>query len=479
MIRGLPNGWCAIDLNEATIYSKGKKPKKLSINKSIGMVPYINIKAFEWGVIEEYADESSSKLIDENDVLVVWDGARFGLTGMGIKGAAGSTLMVLTPVLNNSKYICYFINRSYTYINSKPKGSGTPHVNPNIFWKIQFPLAPLNEQKRIVAKLDKIIPRIDKVKDRLEKIPVIIKRFRQSVLTAAVSGKLTETWREEHPEVKSNSEALSKLPTKFENNYLNVFEETKNGNLPDTWRNIPLVNLGEIKGGGTPSKSNPEFWKGTIPWISPKDMKVSKIANGKDFITKEAIDNSSVNMIPKSSILFVVRGMILAHTFPSAITLNDVTINQDMKAFIPNKWVNAEFMLLAFKQAQNRVLEYIKEATHGTLRLEMSVIQTFAFPIPPIEEQKEIVRQVDKLFALADKLEEHYKKAKTKVDRLSQSVLAKAFRGELVITEAELAEREGRDFESAEKLLERIQQEKERLSQGAQRTRRKKCVQSS
>jgi len=91
-------------------------------------------------------------------------------------------------------------------------------------------------------------------------------------------------------------------------------------------------------------------------------------------------------------------------------------------------------------------------------------------PLPPLEEQKEIVRQVDKLFALADRLESHYQKAKARVDKLSQSVLAKAFRGELVITEAELAEKEGRDFESAEKLLERILAEKAKLVGSRQRT---------
>ena len=98
----------------------------------------------------------------------------------------------------------------------------------------------------------------------------------------------------------------------------------------------------------------------------------------------------------------------------------------------------------------------------------------FEIPLPPLEEQEEIVRQVDKLFALADKLESHYQKAKARVDKLSQSVLAKAFRGELVITEAELAEKEGRDFENAEKLLERILQEKAKLAGSKKSSRARK-----
>jgi type I restriction enzyme S subunit len=248
------------------------------------------------------------------------------------------------------------------------------------------------------------------------------------------------------------------LPNKLKDSYLNVFEETQYSDLPTKWVYAPLVNLGKIQGGGTPSKSNLNYWKGNIPWISPKDMKVDRISSGRYFISKNALDSSSANLIPQKSILFVIRGMILAHTFPVAITQNEVTINQDMKGITPCSATNPEYLFLVFKSIQGNVLSYIREATHGTLRLEMLLLQTFAFPLPPIEEQNEIIRQVDKLFALADKLESHYQKAKTHVDKLSQSILAKAFRGEL-------APQDPND-ESAEKLLERIIAEKAKMEGG-------------
>ena len=118
------------------------------------------------------------------------------------------------------------------------------------------------------------------------------------------------------------------------------------------------------------------------------------------------------------------------------------------------------YSLVSFHAYQQLVLNI-----HGATRPRINTTQLkkLLIPLPPLEEQKEIVRQVDRLFALADKLEEHYKKAKAKVDKLSQSVLAKAFRGELVPTEAELAEKEGRNFETAEQLLERIKQEKAKM----------------
>ena len=92
MSEALPRNWVATNLSNAVIYGKGKKPRKLAPKALNGMVPYINIKAFEKCIVDEYADIASSKLIDNNDILVVWDGARFGLTGMGMKGAAGSAI---------------------------------------------------------------------------------------------------------------------------------------------------------------------------------------------------------------------------------------------------------------------------------------------------------------------------------------------------------------------------------------------------
>jgi type I restriction enzyme S subunit len=157
--------------------------------------------------------------------------------------------------------------------------------------------------------------------------------------------------------------------------------------------------------------------------------------------------------------------MILAHTFPVALTQNEVTINQDMKGITPIKQTNPEYLFLVFKNMQNKVLSYIKEATHGTLRLEMPLIQTIAVPLPPLEEQKEIVRQVDNLFTLADKLEAHFQNAKARIDKLSQSVLAKAFRGELVPQDP--------DDESAEKLLERIMEEKAKMEEALKEAKKK------
>ncbi|MDO9533875.1 MAG: restriction endonuclease subunit S [Bacillota bacterium] len=104
-----------------------------------------------------------------------------------------------------------FLKLSKPTIEQTSRGTGLQHINQTTFWPLSFPLPPLNEQKRIVARLDQIMPRIEAVKKRLDKVPAIITRFRHSVLTAAVTGKLTEKWRAEHPDVESADVLLSNI----------------------------------------------------------------------------------------------------------------------------------------------------------------------------------------------------------------------------------------------------------------------------
>ncbi len=101
----------------------------------------------------------------------------------------------------------------------------------------------------------------------------------------------------------------------------------------------PTRTLGEVcqfRGGGTPSKSVERYWRGKIPWVSPKDMKFDVVSDSIDHVSEEAIENSATSLIPKDSVLMVVRSGILARTVPIAITGRALTINQDLKALCPN-----------------------------------------------------------------------------------------------------------------------------------------------
>ncbi|HWQ72751.1 MAG TPA: restriction endonuclease subunit S, partial [Desulfitobacteriaceae bacterium] len=196
----LPKEWESIPLKDIVFFKKGKKPKRMAIEPFDGSVTYLDIKAIEMQVNEIFVDIDSSKITDDSELVLVWDGARAGWIGQSRYGALGSTLMALKPLIDKL-YLYRFIQTQFNYLQNNHRGTGIPHIDPDILWNISVPIPPLSEQHRIVAKLDALFEKIESNKKHLEKIPQILKRFRRSVLAAAVSGKLTEDWRDTNNEV--------------------------------------------------------------------------------------------------------------------------------------------------------------------------------------------------------------------------------------------------------------------------------------
>jgi type I restriction enzyme S subunit len=160
-----------------------------------------------------------------------------------------------------------------------------------------------------------------------------------------------------------------------------------------------------VLGGGTPSKANSAFWKGSIPWVSPKDMKVDRIADAQDHISHDAVAASPVNLIPVGALLMVVRGMILAHSFPTAVTTAKLTVNQDMKALVPFRADLADYLLFVTKALKPRVLGLVEHSTHGTCKLPTEKLLSMPVPFAPLAEQHRIVARVTELMGLLDRLE--------------------------------------------------------------------------
>lgn len=208
-----------------------------------------------------------------------------------------------------------------------------------------------------------------------------------------------------------------------------VSEEEKPFDLPEGWVWCRLAELGEIKGGGTPSKGNSEFWDGNIPWICPKDMKAKYLSESIFQISPDAIGKSSAKLITENSILFVVRGMILSHTFPVAINTKPATMNQDMKALSPFINEMEEYLYLLLRGNADHILKQVKTSTHGTCRLESDIYHNWPVGLPPLPEQKAIVTKVEKLLALCDQLESQITANQTHVEQLMQAVLKEAFDG--------------------------------------------------
>lgn len=440
----LPQNWIESKLEYMVWHKKGSKPKKLYISMQEGYVPYIDIKAFEKNILEQYTEINLAKLTKPNNILVVWDGARAGLVGLApCIGAIGSTLVDIEPKTKEiiNKYLYYFLFSNYAYINSKPRGTGTPHVNPDLYWNMLIPLPPSNEQKRIVEKLDKMIRIVDDVNARLNKIPTALKRARQSILNQAITGELTKDWREKNLDIIPASimieqfkqlllESSSKNERDNINNIFSYKENYFSFDIPHTWTFSILEKLCKSFKYGTSTKSESSglvpvlrmgnIQKGEIDWNDLVYTSDSKEIEKYKLEKNDVLFNrtNSPELVGKTAIYRGERAAIYAGyliKIENYKILNSEYLNYALNSTFAKEWK-------------------LDVKTDGVSQSNINAqkLAKFEVPLPPLEEQAEIVRRVKLAFEKLDKIESRYQKAKEYFDKLTQSILNKAFRGELV-----------------------------------------------
>lgn len=195
--------------------------------------------------------------------------------------------------------------------------------------------------------------------------------------------------------------------------------------IPENWTWCRLSDICEIMGGGTPSMSKSEYWNGTIPWISPKDMKMDFVSTSEMKITHVAIKESTAKLIPTNSLLVVGRSGILKRTLPVAINTAELTVNQDMKVLVPYKPIHL-FIKLLLKGLENIILKNFVKYGMTVHSLKYSEFAEMAIPLPPLEIQERIVAKLDELMAVCDALETQVKQSQYTNELLLQQVLREA-----------------------------------------------------
>lgn len=238
-----------------------------------------------------------------------------------------------------------------------------------------------------------------------------IKKLRELILTLAMQGKLVPQDADDPPAshlLKSIDAEKKRLvkegKIRASKPSLPVSAEEMPYALPQGWEWIRLSRLGYFLGGKTPSTNDESLWGGAIPWVSPKDMKVSQIRSAEDTVSELGL-HSGLSLVPRNSILMVVRSGILRRTFPVAINEVECTINQDLKALVPFHLEQAGFLLLMFRGLESYILSRF---TKKGVTVESVVFDAFsdaAFPLPPLAEQHRIVAKIDQLMARCDELE--------------------------------------------------------------------------
>jgi len=188
------------------------------------------------------------------------------------------------------------------------------------------------------------------------------------------------------------------------------------------WKSEKLGAAGTWLSGGTPSKKESALWAGDIPWVSPKDMKRLRIRDAIDHVSVAALKNGT-QLAPIGSLLMVVRGMILAHTFPAALVQHPVAFNQDIKALVPSASFDSEFLLSWLQSKAQDVLRLVDVANHGTKRLPSERLFDLDLVCPPLPEQRKIA-------AILSSMDDTIEASRTVIDQLQ--VVKKSMMAELL-----------------------------------------------
>ncbi|HDY8041456.1 TPA: restriction endonuclease subunit S [Vibrio vulnificus] len=506
----LPKGWFNSELCDvAEVVSGNAFKSKDFVENGIPVVKISNVQSGEYiEKNQEYLPESFNNK----------DNSRFIVT-------YNDLLIALTrPIVSNKLKVCTYPNKSqvgllnqrvarldvnegfskrflHYYLSSKEFRESVqasmsetlqPNLSPKSLSKINIACPPLAEQQRIVDKLDEVLAQVDTIKARLDGIPALLKRFRQSVLASAVSGKLTEEWRGENKPTYTNKEFRDSITEYRYQAWLN--EKTKKyeekGKFPksDSWKTKYVAPTFE----GEHLETLPDGWiqdvleglvyiSARIGWKGlkaseyteegPLFLSVHGLNHGTYVELSEAFHISEERYLESPEIMLKNDDILLCKDGAGIGKIAIVkgldekaSINSSLLLIRAGKFFDTKFLYYLLSGPKMQALVHERMTGSAVPHLFQRDVKEFVLDVPPLTEQKEIVRLVDQYLAFADTIEAQVKKAQARVDNLTQSILAKAFRGELVAQEP--------NDEPADKLLERIteaRKEAEALAKAAKK----------
>ncbi|MCL1095912.1 restriction endonuclease subunit S [Shewanella kaireitica] len=465
----LPDGWLDTQLGQIVDYGKTAKKTLEDVESETWILELEDIEKDSSKLLKkvnasERPFKSTKNAFKKGDVL--YGKLRPYLNKVIIAEYDGVCTTEIIPIDSkpfcSNSYLFYWLKGSkfLHYVDEVSYGVNMPRLGTKDGNAAPFRLAPLAEQKVIADKLDELLAQVESTKARLDAIPAILKSFRQSVLAAAVSGKLTEEWRGENEVTCANEEHLD---IKYE-----IPEEYKNIVRPEEWIVTSIGNIATFQQGMQIAKSTryTEPGNNRLPILRIGSY-TTKFSKDVDYVE---LGEDSLIAEPSDIILTrtgETRGRVLTG-FKGVFHNNTFRINFNQSV------IKREFLIISLNErsAQNYILEVSGRSAQPDLTHKR--FGPCPISLPPLSEQTKIVRRVEDLFAFADKVEAQVNEAQTRVNNLTQSILAKAFRGELTAewraANPELISGEN----SAAALLERIKVEREKLKP-VKKTRAKKA----
>ena len=443
----LPEGWVVTNLQNIANWGSGGTPSRSHDEYYNGNIPWIKTGDLGPKLITEASEyitdagvkNSSAKYFPKGSVAIAMYGATIGKTSiLGIDATTNQACAVGTPIegITSSIFLYYFLLNEKNAFIKKGKGGAQPNISQAVIKEHPLCLPPYAEQKIITEKLDTLLAQVDSTKARLEQIPQILKRFRQAVLAAAVNGKLAD---------------------RLDGN--RHWQEQQLSHVASHIVDCPH---------STPKWSSEGKYCVRTTAFSPFYLDLSY----QGYVDEETYQNRIQRLKPEpDDILYSREGTIgIACQIPKGVEL---CLGQRMVLIRASDKISSKYLTIVLNS--NNILKIVRSKTMGSTapRINMSDIKSYPIPLPPLQEQHEIVRRVELLFAYADTIEKQVNSALTRVNSLTQSILAKAFRGELTAQwraeNPDLISGEN----SAAALLEKIKAE--RAASGGKKAARKKA----
>ena len=420
----LPRGWAEIEIGDLTAPVRPRcTPQEYPRLPFVGMEQVESYSGRLIGTVSSSTMKSTAFQFQPGDIL--YGRLRPYLNKVlyaELMGLCSSEFIVLPPMGSfDPKYLAFYLRTDgfVSFANQLNQGD-RPRVNFGQISSHEVPLAPLAEQKRIVAKVEKMLAKVDASRARMEKVSALLKRFRQSILAAACSGRLTADWR------RGRGKAGEWEPSSVGE----VVESLKYGTATKceyAKRGVPVLRIPNVVSGRI-DHSDLKYAK-----LPAKELQQLRLVAGDVLLIRS---NGSVSLVGRTA---VVSRAEEDYAYAGYL----IRLRPDRKKVQP------AFLNLVLSSYDIRLqIEVEARSTSGVNNINSEEVRELSFQLPPLPEQREIVRRMDEMFALADRLEARVGKARGQVDKLTQSILAKAFRGELVPQDP--------NDEPAEKLLARI-----------------------
>lgn len=438
-----PDGWTQVTLQSIASWGSGGTPSRSQSEYYNGEIPWIKTgdlgpriitQASEF-ITEAGVKNSSAKFFTKGSVVLAMYGATIGKTSiLGIDATTNQACAVGTPTagVTSSEFLYYLLLNEKKAFIKKGKGGAQPNISQAVIKEHTVCLPPTAEQKIIADKLDDLLARVESIKTRLEKIPEILKKFRQSVLSTAVSGKLTEErapWQEVL--LQDACTAIVDCPH------------------------------------STPKWSPSGKYCVRTTAFKPFELDLSE----QGFVDEETYKNRIQRLKPmEEDILYSREGTVgIACQIPKGVEL---CLGQRMILIRANDKVLSKYLTIVLNS--NKILDIVNSKIMGSTapRINLSDIRAFPIPLPSILEQEEVIFHVEHAFNYGSSIESRIKKSLSLINNLTQSILAKAFRGELTAQWREENPELISGLNSAEALLEKITAEK--LAAGTIKKRAKK-----